>query len=340
MLRYLYLDLTLGLIAVLVLVWITRRDLRSVILTVGPVGSLIEMVTDQLWYKHDYWHPPVLLPAHIALIEDALYGFAVQRQFVVRVVDGRGVGSGRRVPGVDGGVASSTSFSTDSMQGVGLRTRVASRRRISLLPTAGSGRARRVELPLLTRCGGVGLGSGGGQVSGEQVQRDVGVPGAVVADLLVVEPGFILGALEALLDRPDRAPEPTRKSTPATGWSSVRRSGRTPDSRCCLRGRVGSAGAPAARAPTPLVVRCRVELATIAYSRKLARRTRQVRSPVVPILLRPGRSRRARPGSWLGGGALLGWTACRRCGWLARRAPRGWPARSGRSGSARTPRPR
>ena len=41
MLRYLYLDLALGLIAVLVLVWITRRDLRSVILTVGPVGSLI-----------------------------------------------------------------------------------------------------------------------------------------------------------------------------------------------------------------------------------------------------------------------------------------------------------
>ena len=76
MLRYLYLDLALGLIAVLVLVWITRRDLRSVILTVGPVGSLIEMVTDQLWYKHDYWHPPVLLPAHMALIEDALYGFA------------------------------------------------------------------------------------------------------------------------------------------------------------------------------------------------------------------------------------------------------------------------
>jgi hypothetical protein len=34
------------------------------------------MVTDQLWYEHDYWYPPVLLPAHMALIEDALYGFA------------------------------------------------------------------------------------------------------------------------------------------------------------------------------------------------------------------------------------------------------------------------
>ena len=40
-----------------------------------------------------------------------LMGLVLQRQFVVRVVDGRGVGSGRRVPGVDGVVASSTSRS-------------------------------------------------------------------------------------------------------------------------------------------------------------------------------------------------------------------------------------
>jgi hypothetical protein len=65
---------------------------------------------------------------------------------------------------------------------------------------------------------GSGSGSGGGSPfpasrarvaakvgGGEHREGDVGVPGSVVTDLVVVEPGFVLGGLEALLDR-HRAP--------------------------------------------------------------------------------------------------------------------------------------
>src|SRR5690606_18404407 len=73
----------------------------------------------------------------------------------------------------------------------------------------GSGRRRRLSgrlwVPLFRRSVVFG-GAGGGEVGrGQHGQRDVGVPGSVVADLVLVEPGFVLRGLEALLDRPPGA---------------------------------------------------------------------------------------------------------------------------------------
>ena len=48
-------------------------------------------------------------------------------------------------------------------------------------------------------------GAGGGEVGqGEHREGDVGVPGPPGADLVVVQAGFVLRGLEALLDRPPR----------------------------------------------------------------------------------------------------------------------------------------
>ncbi len=72
--RYLYLSLA-GLVCLgSLVVAITRPDLRRPIMIAGLAGGLIEAVSE-LWYFHDYWHPPTLLA--FPTPEDLLYGFGV-----------------------------------------------------------------------------------------------------------------------------------------------------------------------------------------------------------------------------------------------------------------------
>ena len=57
-----------------------------------------------------------------------------------------------------------------------------------------------MRVPLFLRAGG---GAGSGEVGrGGHGQGDVGVPGPVVADLVLIEAGLILRCLEALVTRP------------------------------------------------------------------------------------------------------------------------------------------
>src|SRR5690606_36584011 len=135
----------------------------------------------------------------------------LQRQIVVTVVDGRVGGSGMFGPGAVVGVARSTSAGRSARRsrgrGRGWRAGGGSR-----CCSTGSGRRRRLSgrlwVPLFRRSLVFG-GAGGGVVGrGQHGQRDVGVPGSVVADLVLVEPGFVLRGLEALLDRPPGAGDP------------------------------------------------------------------------------------------------------------------------------------
>jgi hypothetical protein len=76
------------------------------------------------------------------------------------------------------------------VQATGVRTRAASRRRISLLLNGISG-LRSAVGPLFGL-----LGAGGGEVGGgEHREGGVGVPGPVAADLVVIESGFVLRGL-------------------------------------------------------------------------------------------------------------------------------------------------
>ena len=74
--RYLYLWLALAYVGGTAVVWLTRRDLRPVILRAGPFGALVEVASE--WcYLHDYWRPESVLGTHWPFLEDALYGFGV-----------------------------------------------------------------------------------------------------------------------------------------------------------------------------------------------------------------------------------------------------------------------
>jgi hypothetical protein len=59
----------------------------------------------------------------------------------------------------------------------------------------------------------------------EHRQGDVGVPGATGADLVMVEPGFVLGLLECLFDTP--AGSGDRSEGSVARWSGVCRGGMT-----------------------------------------------------------------------------------------------------------------
>jgi len=61
---------------------------------------------------------------------------------------------------------------------------------------AGRGQLRR------QRAGPRGAGGDGKEGVGEHGQGDVPVPGAVLADLVVVQPGLVLRLAEAVLNRP------------------------------------------------------------------------------------------------------------------------------------------
>ena len=64
--------------------------------------------------------------------------------------------------------------------------------------------------------------AGGGEVGGgEHGQGDVGVPGPVVADLVLVEPGLVLGRLEAFLDRPPGPGDPDQLPQRGRGGSGA-----------------------------------------------------------------------------------------------------------------------
>jgi len=73
--RYLYADLAGVMLLGTIVVYVTRRDLRGVIVAVWPLGAAWEWLSE-VWYLHDYWHPHYLLPKPF-MIEDMVYGGSV-----------------------------------------------------------------------------------------------------------------------------------------------------------------------------------------------------------------------------------------------------------------------
>ena len=67
-------------------------------------------------------------------------------------------------------------------------------------------------VPLFLRGGLIadvfGMGGDGQERGGEHGQGDVAIPGVVAANLVVIEPGLVLGELERFLDRPARPGHP------------------------------------------------------------------------------------------------------------------------------------
>lgn len=74
--RYAYLIGALFLSAVLVVVLLTRRDLRMPALKVGMLGGLAGIVGEVFYYR-DYWHPPAVLGTGSFLYEDFIFSFAI-----------------------------------------------------------------------------------------------------------------------------------------------------------------------------------------------------------------------------------------------------------------------
>jgi hypothetical protein len=70
------------------------------------------------------------------------------------------------------------------------------------------------------------VGAGDGEpAGGEHGQGDVGVPGSPAADLVVVEPGFVLGGLEAFLDSPAGPGDPDQLAQRGGGGTGAAKYG-------------------------------------------------------------------------------------------------------------------
>jgi hypothetical protein len=108
----------------------------------------------------------------------------------------------------------------------------------------------------VVRFGAGEVGSGGGQERhGQHGQGDVPVPGGVEPDLIVVQSNFVLGGLEAFLDRPAGPghPDQIRQDDGSGGVTQVERKLVRFGDRAADQQRVGRAGGGEKRPVIPPV---------------------------------------------------------------------------------------
>lgn len=70
---FIYLCLTLPYVALSIVIWVLRRDLRRTILIAAVIGAILGLVVEW-WYLVDYWRPPTILGPARQSVEDVLFG--------------------------------------------------------------------------------------------------------------------------------------------------------------------------------------------------------------------------------------------------------------------------
>ncbi len=74
--RYIYLMLATPFFFMAMVIFVFRKDLRSIVVKTGLLGGVIGIMSEY-WYFNDYWSPPTILERSYLPIEDFIFGFGV-----------------------------------------------------------------------------------------------------------------------------------------------------------------------------------------------------------------------------------------------------------------------
>ncbi len=74
--KYVYLTLAIPFFFVALAIFLYRKDLRSLVVKAGLIGSVIGVVSEY-WYFNDYWIPLTVFESAYLPVEDIIFGFGI-----------------------------------------------------------------------------------------------------------------------------------------------------------------------------------------------------------------------------------------------------------------------